>query len=88
MLPFSEKEARTWHPKIPQPWRQTGFAYENSQNMTWKPCFQYSYKEQWQPKDIPVIFRMYQLNLDGRKDRVYRKYWDAYEEHFVEMYLM
>ena len=50
--------------------------------------YQYSYKEQWQPKDIPVIFRMYQLNLDGRKDRVYRKYWDAYEEHFVEMYLM
>lgn len=25
----------------------------------------YSYKEQWQPKNIPVIFRMYQLNLDG-----------------------
>lgn len=26
--------------------------------------YQYSYKEQWQPKDFPVIFRMYQLNLD------------------------
>ena len=25
--------------------------------------YQYSYKEQWQPKDILVTFRMYQLNL-------------------------
>lgn len=25
----------------------------------------YSYEEQWQPKDISVIFRMYQLNFDG-----------------------
>lgn len=36
--------------------------------------YQYSYKEQWQPKDIPVTFRMYQLNLDGHTDRVYKKY--------------
>ena len=26
----------------------------------------YSYEEQWQPKNIPVVFRMYQLNLDGQ----------------------
>ena len=44
----------------------------------------YTYLEQWQPKDIPVHFRMYQLNLDGREDRVYRKYWDMYPVHFVE----
>ncbi len=44
----------------------------------------YSYKEQWQPKNFPVIFRMYQLNLDGQNDRVYQKYWNLYEEHFVE----
>ena len=44
----------------------------------------YSYREQWQPKDFPVIFRMYQLNFDGRKDRVYQKYWNLYDEHFVE----
>ena len=25
----------------------------------------YSYEEQWQPKNFPVIFRMYQLNLNG-----------------------
>lgn len=46
--------------------------------------YMYSYKEQWQPKDFPVIFRMYQLNFDGEKERVYKKYWDMYEEHFVE----
>lgn len=46
--------------------------------------YQYTYKEQWQPKDIPVRFRMYQMNLDGNRDRVYRGYWDRYPEHEVE----
>mgnify|MGYP001030528471 CR=1 FL=1 len=44
----------------------------------------YSYKEQWQPKNFPVIFRMYQLNFDGQENRVYQKYWNLYEEHFIE----
>lgn len=44
----------------------------------------YSYKEQWQPKNVPVIFRMYQLNFDGQKNRVYQKYRNLYDEHFVE----
>ena len=44
----------------------------------------YSYVEQWQPKNIPVTFRMYQLNLDGHKDRVYQKYWNLYDNHFIE----
>lgn len=44
----------------------------------------YSYEERWQPKDITVIFRMYQLNFDGNDDRVYKKYWYQYENHFVE----
>ena len=35
--------------------------------------YQYSYEEQWQPKNIPVTFRMYQLNFDGKNDRVYKK---------------
>lgn len=43
----------------------------------------YSYEEQWQPKDFPVIFRMYQLNFDD-KDFVYKKYWNMYSSHFVE----
>lgn len=42
----------------------------------------YSYKEQWMPKNRPVIFRMYQINLDGKK-RIYQKYWNQYE-HFIE----
>ncbi len=48
--------------------------------------YRYSYQEQWQPKDIPVTFRMYQLNFDGNDDGVYRKYWDSSEVHFVETF--
>ena len=46
--------------------------------------YKYSYEELWQPKKFLVTFRMYQLNLDGNKDRVYKKYWNTYEKHFVE----
>lgn len=46
--------------------------------------YQYSYEEQWQPKDILVTFRMYQLNLDEDINRVYKKYWDHSAVHFVE----
>lgn len=46
--------------------------------------YRYSYEEQWQPKNIPVVFRMYQLNLDGNTDFVYKKYWDRYQNHFIE----
>ena len=51
------------------------------QRLGMKYC--YSYKELWQPKNFWVTFRMYQLNLDGESDRVYRKYCEMYE-HFVE----
>ncbi len=44
----------------------------------------YSYEEQWQPKNFPVIFRMYQRNFDSNDDFVYKKYWDMYDNHFVE----
>ena len=40
--------------------------------------------EQWQPKNIPVTFRMYQLNFGGNDGRVYDTYWNKYENHFVE----
>lgn len=46
--------------------------------------YQYSYKEQWQPKDILATFRMYQLNLDGIENRVYREYWNHSIIHFIE----
>lgn len=44
----------------------------------------YTYEEQWQPKDIPVFFRMYQLNFEKNIDFVYQKYWDMYDNHFIE----
>ena len=44
----------------------------------------YSYEEQWQPKGFPVTFRMYQLNLDGNGERVFKKYWNQYKNHFIE----
>ena len=46
--------------------------------------YQYSYEEQWQPKDILVVFRMYQLNFDADQDRVHKKYWNKYPVHFIE----
>ena len=46
--------------------------------------YQYSYQELWQPKNILVTFRLYQLNLDGNEERVYKKYWDASAVHFRE----
>ena len=46
--------------------------------------YQYSYEELWQPKNFLVTFRMYQLNLDENKDRIYRKYWEMYPVHYIE----
>ncbi|EYA29763.1 GNAT family N-acetyltransferase [Bacteroides fragilis] len=46
--------------------------------------YQYSYEELWQPKNILVTFRMYQLNFDNHEDRIYKKYWDTYPIHFIE----
>ncbi len=46
--------------------------------------YQYTYWEQWQPKNIPVAFRLYQLNFRDPGAEPYRKYWDTYPDHFVE----
>ncbi|MDE6470393.1 MAG: GNAT family N-acetyltransferase [Eubacterium sp.] len=46
--------------------------------------YQYSYEEQWQPKDVLVVFRMYQLNFDGNDNRVYKEYWNNSAVHFIE----
>lgn len=46
--------------------------------------YQYSYQEQWQPKDILVTFRMYQWNLAGVEGRVYNEYWNRSTVHFIE----
>ena len=45
--------------------------------------YRYSYEEQWQPKNIPVIFRLYQQNFDGRNE-THQGYWERYPQHFVE----
>ena len=47
----------------------------------------YSYEEQWQPKNFPVVFRMYQLNFDGNEEFVYKKYWNESANHFIEQIL-
>lgn len=46
--------------------------------------YQYTYREQWQPKNLPVTFRLYQLNLDGNGERVYWTYWERYADHYIE----
>ncbi len=43
----------------------------------------YSYEEQWQPKNFPVIFRMYQLNFDGNDDFLIKKYWNVSNNYFT-----
>lgn len=42
--------------------------------------YRYSYQEQWQPKDILVTFRLYQIDLDG-ENPTYQK---GAEPHFIE----
>lgn len=46
--------------------------------------YKYSYEELWQPKNFLVVFRMYQLNLDDNKERVYKGYLEKYSNHFIE----
>jgi [ribosomal protein S5]-alanine N-acetyltransferase len=46
--------------------------------------YQYSYEEQWKPKDILITFRMYQLNFNKQGCEIYRKYWNKYPIHFIE----
>lgn len=46
--------------------------------------YKYSYVEQWQPKNISVTFRLYQLNFDDDQERVYQDYWENYPEYFIE----
>ena len=44
--------------------------------------YRYSYREKWQPKDIWVTFRMYELDLDGA-ERTYEGYKKKYR-YFIE----
>ena len=44
--------------------------------------YRYSYEELWQPKNRLVIFRMYQMDLNGTWP-TYRAYWDCWPRHWV-----
>lgn len=46
--------------------------------------YRYSYEEQWQPKDITVVFRMYQLDFNDSGNQSYMGYWNKYSNHFIE----
>ena len=46
--------------------------------------YRYSYREQWQPKNYPVVLRLYQCNLDGQEERVYTRYRERTDCWFVE----
>jgi ribosomal-protein-alanine N-acetyltransferase len=48
--------------------------------------YQYTYLEQWQPKNIPVHFRLYLLNRDGNNQRQFLKYWQQYPTHTIEKF--
>lgn len=75
--------------------KNAGYAYITATHDTNNPhsgavmkklgmTYKYSFVEQWQPKNISVTFRMYQLNFDGNINRTYMEYWDKYKNHFVE----
>lgn len=46
--------------------------------------YRYSYEELWQPKNVLVTFRMYQLNLADKDAPTYQGYAERYPVHFVE----
>lgn len=45
--------------------------------------YKYSYRELWQPKNIPVVFRMYQLDLNGSHP-AYNGYAEKWQNSFKE----
>lgn len=47
-------------------------------------CYEYTYEEQWQPKNTMVTFRLYQLNFDNSNIRRYDKYWIISKVHYIE----
>lgn len=44
--------------------------------------YRYSYREQWQPKDVSVVFRLYQK--DFQEVPTFSTYWEQYPDHFIE----
>lgn len=46
--------------------------------------YHYSYEETWQPKNIDVTFRMYQLDLNNPNHNIYQGYLKNHNNHFIE----
>lgn len=44
----------------------------------------YTYREQWQPKNFSVDFRLYQMNFTCPEKWVFSRYWEQSAVHFVE----
>lgn len=72
-----------------------GFAYVTATHDVYNPRsghvmrrlgmrYQYSYEEQWLPKNMLVTFRLYQLNFEEDSSYVYQRYWDKSLVHFIE----
>lgn len=74
--------------------RQSGFPYVTATHDVLNPAsgavmkklgmtYRYSYREQWQPKNISVVFRMYQLNF-GPKEQTYSGYRKRHPDFWTE----
>lgn len=46
--------------------------------------YRYTYVEQWQPKNISVAFRMYQMDFDPNS-QTYLEYWNKFANHYIEV---
>lgn len=44
--------------------------------------YRYSYCERWQPKDIDVVFKLYQIDF-ARDVPTFSGYWERYPQHWV-----
>lgn len=44
--------------------------------------YRYSYRERWQPKDIDVVFKLYQIDF-APDVPTYPGYWERYPQHWV-----
>ena len=75
-LPFLTATHDIDNPRSGQVMRRLGMRYA------------YTYEEQWQPKNLLVRFRMYQLNLAQPDAPVYSQYWEDSAVHFVEQDLL
>lgn len=44
--------------------------------------YRYTYRERWQPKDIDVVFKLYQIDF-AQDAPTYPGYWGCYPQHWV-----